>query len=133
MDELNAAMEAGTSDAVKMWMNWMGIVFIASLLFVWKHKTARYVLFVLVLTLPIGFGIWILTGNIHLLGITHLVVWLPLAIYIYSKELKSSDGTPFSARLKSPYMIWLCLLFATIVVSLVFDVRDIALVLMGQK
>ncbi|NNC97017.1 MAG: hypothetical protein HKN88_02980 [Gammaproteobacteria bacterium] len=136
MEELNAAMEAGTSDAVKIWMNWMGIVFIASLIFVWKHKTARYAFLALVLTMPLGFGVWKFTGNIHLMGITHLLVWTPLVFIIYLREFCATGtwpDTPFVQRFKSPYFIWICLLFVTICISLIFDIRDLVLVIMGQK
>ena len=36
MEELNTAIEAGTSDEVKLWMNWMGVIFYSSILFVFQ-------------------------------------------------------------------------------------------------
>jgi len=128
MDELNAAMQVGTSDIVKVWMNWMLLVFAASLLFVWKHKAARYVLLAFVLTGLVGYVIWKVSGNIHLLGIAHLLLWAPLAIYLYFVEIKSDS---FNKR--NPYAFWLSLLLVTILISLVFDVRDVFLVLTGVK
>jgi len=136
MEELNAAMDVGTSRAVKIWMNWMGIIFLSSLIFVWKRKPARWVLAAIILTLPIGFVVWKMTGSVHMLGIAHLIVWLPLAIYLYKAEFsKTAEASTLSLsqRLKSPYFIWLCLLLTTIVISLIFDVRDIFLVLTGAK
>jgi len=134
MNELQTAMEVGSSDAVKMWINWMGIIFLSSLFFVWKRKPARYVLLAMLLTLPLGFAVWKVTNSIHLIGIAHLILWLPLVIYLYKTEFSGEAlNIAIKERLKRPYFIWVCLLFITICISLVFDVRDIALVLMGQK
>jgi len=132
MQELNAAMQAGTTQAVQYWMSWMVLVFLVSIFFVWKYKTARLTMLAMVLTVPIVLITWKLTKNVHLFGIAHLLVWTPLAVYIYMKEFKAVGGA-FASGLKSPYTLWLGLLFTTIVISLVFDVRDIALVLIGQK
>ncbi len=135
-EEIQIAMEGGTSDAVKMWMNWMGFIFLASVFFVWKHKPARFVLGAIVLTMMAGLITWALTENIHLLGIPHVLIWLPLAIYIWKNVLSK----PAKANLPaSPsfydraFFIWIGLVFATIAISLVFDVRDIFLVLTGNK
>jgi hypothetical protein len=44
------------------------------------------------------------------------------------KEVKS-DGFKF----QSPYGVWAMLLMTTIMISLLFDIRDIVLVGIGQK
>lgn len=131
MDAMNAAMEAGTSDAVKLWMNWMMLVFAASLIFMWKFKPARWVFAAFLATGFVGFGIWSATQNIHLLGLAHLLLWLPLAVYLW-KTVLSSAAKPAWANNKI-FFFWICLLFLTIIISLVFDVRDIFLVLTGVK
>ena len=128
MEELDAAMKAGTSLAVQYWMNWMLLIFASSLFFVWKDKPARVVLAAFILTMPIGFAIWSMTKNVHLLGIAHLLIWLPLLVYLYIKVIKTQEF-----ELKSLYGVWLILLSSTILVSLVFDVRDVFLVLTGTK
>lgn len=131
MDAMSAAMEAGTSDAVKLWMNWMMLVFAASLIFVWKFKPARWVLAAFIATGFVGFGIWSLTQNIHLLGIAHLLLWLPLAVYLW-KGVLSGTAKPAWASHKI-FFFWVLLVFVTIMISLVFDVRDIFLVMTGAK
>ncbi len=131
MENLNAAMQAGTSELVQMWMNWMMLVFASSILFVRHHKPARWSLAALFATIVAGFIIWKTTQNIHLLGIAHLVFWLPLAVYFWRVEFSSVNRRK---RANSKiYYGWLTLLLATILVSLVFDVRDIYLVLTGAK
>jgi len=128
MEEMEAAINAGTSDAVKIWMNWMVIIFLASLIFVYKHVSARIIFGVVILTLPIAFFVFNQTQNINLLGIAHIICWLPLAIYLIKVEVIGKID-----KLKTPYGIYLILLLATITTSLVFDVRDITLVKLGIK
>ena len=134
--EFNNAMMAGTSPEVQIWMNWMGLVFMASIIFIWKYKPARAVLAALIATMVGAIIVWVTLKNVHLLGIIHLIVWLPLAIYLWKTVLSN----PAKANLAdSPslydraFFIWAGLVFATIIISLVFDIRDIFLVLTGAK
>ncbi len=128
MEEMNSAILAATSPAVQMWMNWMILIFLASVLFVWKHISARYILAAILVSAPIALAVFKLTNHVHLIGITHIIVWLPLAIYLFKMEIIDKPD-----KLKNPYGIYLILLLSTVFISLVFDVRDIALVSIGLK
>jgi len=136
MEGMQAALDAGMTPAVKIWVNWMMIVFFASIIFIWKYWTARWALIAILITLPIGVLIFQQTQNIHLIGIAHIIAWLPLAVYIWkttlSKTAKASAPDNPSLYHRA-FFFWACLLFATIVISLLFDVRDIFLVLTGGK
>jgi len=135
-EAFNTMMEAETTQAVKMWMNWMALVFIASLIFVWKYKPARFVLLGLLMTVVGGVICWLTLKNVHLLGIVHFVVWLPLAIYLWRKVLSRSAKTNLGetpSTMDRAFFFWVALVFLTILISLVFDARDIYLVLMDQK
>lgn len=127
MNEARAQM-AELPMAVNMWMNWMALVFMASLVFVKNHKGARYALAAFALTLPIAFLTFYLTRNVHLFSVPHFLVWIPLLVYFCMKEdlLKK----PY---FKDAYSIWLVLVSVTISVSLIFDVRDVYLVITGAK
>ncbi len=130
MEEMDLAIKlvADQSPLVGYWMNWMTIVMVSSLVFVWNHKPAR----VVALSLPVlMFLAWLVfdqTGEVHLIGIAHVVVW-PFLVYYLLKNVMLSKGFKGS----SPYGVWVMLLVATMVISLLFDVRDIALVMMGVK
>lgn len=126
--EMSRALESETSDVVSLWMNWMGLIFVLSILFVWRHVGARLALGAMLLTMPSALAIYAMTGSVHLIGIAHLLFWTPVAFYIITREMR---GQAF--KLVSPYGIWAALLVATIIISLVFDVRDIFLVLTGVK
>lgn len=116
------------SPAVRIWVNWMVLVFVAAILFVWKRQSARVIIAALILTIPVALITWELTHNVHLLGIPHLIVWTPLAVYLIRTEVIGK-----TRQLKSVYGVYLILLLATIIASLVLDIRDIALVSMGMK
>jgi len=127
MKEANAQM-AATPQLVQYWMNWMAVIFFVSILFVKNHKGARYALVAMPLTMLTALGIFYFSRNVHLFGIAHLMFWLPLLIYLVKKEIK---GDQF--ELKSRYGVWVSLLCLTISISLVFDIRDIFLVVIGKK
>jgi hypothetical protein len=109
-------------------MNWMLFIFLVSVAFVWKFKAARYVLITFILTMPVGMLVFYFTQNAHLLAIAHLILWTPLLFVLVKYEIKQ-DNFSFT----SPYGIWLGLLMTTISISLIFDIRDIAMMVLGYK
>jgi hypothetical protein len=128
MEEMEAAINASTSDVTKIWMDWMMIIFLSSLIFVYRHLSARFIFASLILSLPIAIWIFETTKSPHLIGAAHIVVWLPLAIYLLKTEIISKIE-----KLKSPYGIYLVLLLTTIIISLFFDIRDAILIALGMK
>ena len=130
-EDMNAALNAETTQIVKFWMNWMMAVFFVSILFVWKHRPARWVLAAILATMVGAMIIWAMTKNVHLFGIVHLILWGPLAVYLWRRVLSGTARA--EAGMNKFYFVWISLLFATILISLVFDVRDIYLVMTGAK
>jgi hypothetical protein len=126
-DDLAAQLTA-LSPAVLAWVAWMMVCGFASVLFAGRHRSARVALLVFVLTIVLGSAIFVVSRNIHLTGIAHLVLWIPLLIYLLQREVRTESFDPRSA-----YGVWIGLLMATMVVSLLFDVRDIILVSTGAK
>ena len=126
MEEMGAAISAASSPAVKIWMNWMVIIFLASLCFVWKHKTAWAIIATILLSLPLALYIFEQTQSVPTIGLAHIALWPFLAIFLYIKELKGK-----TENLKTPYGIYIILLLATIIISLYFDIRDTILILWG--
>lgn len=119
---------ASLATPVHIWMNWMMLIFFSSILFIWKNPTARWAFASILLSMPLAMLVFYLTNTVHLLGIVHIIIWLPLLILLYRVDFKSE-----SFRKASPYGVWVILLATTIAISLIFDVRDIILVLIGQK
>ena len=111
-------------NTVQVWMRWLNIIFLLSVLFIKNHSVARWTLAAYIACFPVGVPIYYFTRDINLLGVTHLLFWAPLLVYILKKELNNSQLNP-----KSPYGIWVVLLSLTILVSLVLDVREIYFVM----
>ena len=126
MEEMDAAISAASSPAVQIWMNWMMLIFLASLCFVWKHKTAWAIIATILLSLPLALYIFEQTQSVPTIGLAHIALWPFLAIFLYIKELKGK-----TENLKTPYGIYIILLLATIIISLYFDIRDTILILWG--
>ncbi|MBZ0111439.1 MAG: hypothetical protein K8J08_03180 [Thermoanaerobaculia bacterium] len=127
IEAMNAQM-AELPGWVSLWLNWLMFIFLVSVFFVRRHRAARYALAAILLTLPIGLLVFKIHPNVHLLGVAHWLVWLPLLVYIVRKERGAHLFHP-----KTAYGVWISLLATTIVVSLLFDARDIALVALGYK
>ena len=124
MEEMEAAINAATSPEVKIWMNWMMAIFLSSIFFVWKHKTAWAVIATILLSLPLALYIFEFTQSVPLIGLAHVALWPFLAIFLIITELKGK-----AAQLKTPYGIYLVLLLITVAISLFFDIRDAILIL----
>jgi len=126
-----ASMDVETNMATKIWMNWMGLVFLVSVFFMWRRMPARITFLAMLATVASVLYIWTLTKNVHLFGVAHLLIWFPLAIYLWFSVLSKKSRDRYQDQ--RAFFIWVCLLFATIIISLVFDVRDIYLVMMDAK
>ena len=135
-DALMNMMQAETTQNVKYWMRWMIFIFLASLLFFTRFKTARWATAAIVATMILAVLTWLITKNVHLFGIPHLIVWTPLAFYLWKTALspaaRANAPSPLSLYGKA-HLIWAALLFITILISLPFDLRDIYLVAIGAK
>ncbi|MCE7999502.1 MAG: hypothetical protein HEP70_11640 [Rhodobiaceae bacterium] len=121
LGDLQASQDAYISALplwVQWWMNWMGIVlFLGSLIFAFVGVEARWLLLAMFLTIPATFLIGYAVGWNNLWGITHLILWTPVAIYMARR---------FSQiEVKSVYGVWYVLALATLWISLIFDVKDV--------
>ncbi|MEO0647901.1 MAG: hypothetical protein AAFZ17_17400 [Cyanobacteria bacterium J06650_10] len=102
------------------WMLWMNVVFLVGLLFVFSHESARWVLAAYVVCFPVAVPFYIYTKDIAMLGVSHILLWTPLLIYL---PLAAAEDSAFS--LLSLYGVWMVLLMLTITISVVFDVRAV--------
>ena len=98
MTEMNAQM-VDASMPVQIWMNWMMFIFASSIFFVFRHVEARFALLSFILTMPLAFAVFYYARTVHLLGIVHIIAWVPLAIYLVQKNeggRKISKNLPIS-------------------------------------
>ena len=136
MYDIQAALMAETTPIVQIWMMWMTAIFLFSIFFAWRYKAALYAFYALIGTVLLAYYIWTKSQNVHLFGIAHIILWTPLALYVWHNALSPFTRLDVGARrgvYGRLYGIWAFLLFLTIVTSLIFDVRDLYWVFTGQK
>jgi hypothetical protein len=68
--------------SVRLWMNWMLLIFLSSAFFVQSHSEARWALAAYLLSMPVGLVLFWRIRNIHSLGLPQLLVWSPLLVYL---------------------------------------------------
>ena len=114
---------------VQWWINWMGIVIVGSMIaLLFSRTTRRDSAVILVTSLAVFFlMMWLYqqVGFVRLLGIVHVVIWTPLAIYFWRRLSNPAIATPFRQ------VIWVFL--GTIIVSLMFDYVDVVRYLLGER
>ncbi len=103
---------------VQLWMNWMMVVLgLGALVFAIFKVEARWLLLAMVLTIPATMILGVYVGWNGLWGITHLILWTPVAIYM-ARRFSQID-------VKTIYGVWYVLALATLWISLIFDVKDV--------
>jgi len=96
-------------------------------LLIWP-ATRMTALVTVVASLLGGIGIQVLfdqMGYVRLLGLPHIIVWVPLLFYLIPR-LRRPDF-PVSAR------VMIGVTIAVIVISLVFDINDVARYILGER
>lgn len=120
-----AEIEAGPQ-WIYWWVNFMGFVFMLAIPFAFFRVEARWTVLVMLLTVPSMLWLYSQVGYVRLLGIVHVVWWTPLLIYLWLRRDKWRVRETIAGR-------WIALLFATIVVSLLFDYTDVIRYLAGDR
>jgi len=125
----NEAVAAHAPAWVAIWMNLLllGAIVLPLTLFFWK-ATRLTALFSLIAGVVSIAGIMLLyqqLGYVKLLGLGHIIAWTPLAIHLWFK-MRLPDVS------RAPRTI-IGVVFATIMVSLVFDYVDAARYIAGDR
>ena len=107
------------------WLRVMGIVNLASLFFL-RHIQARWVLAAFVFIAATNVPIFLSYGLVKLGSIPHLIVWIPLIIYL-AHEFRCGR-----IEVKSIFGVWTVCVMAVVLISVVFDVRDAVQYLQGD-
>ncbi len=131
MKQMMQAVQAETTALVRAWLNFMTLVLVVGgAVFMFNHTSALLVFLSAIASLVAAIFLFRKFQNIYVLGATHIPLWGPLVGYILITQLTGGDD--FS----QPYTIWLATAALVMLVSLVFDIRDLYLVLAtgrGQK
>ncbi len=122
-----SAQVAALPVAFQLWFNWMGLVIVlAPILFV-RHRQGRVALVFSAIFIAVQMPLVRMTGLTNLLSLTHWLIWGPLLYYL-CRELR---GGRIARR--SVFGAWAATASATIIISLVFDVRDFGRWIVGVR
>jgi len=114
---------------VRVWVLWMAVVTVGSLVvLLFSKNTRRDALVVFALNAG-NFAVmqWLYAqvGYVRLLGLPHIVFWTPLAAYLVWRLRTGTIRGPFRQ------VMWV--LLVTISVSLIIDYVDVARYLLGER
>ena len=113
---------------LQLWVVFMGSVIIASFVTLLFSKTTRLdALLILLANLGVYVAMmWLYqqVGFVRLLGIVHVLLWTPLALYLWGRLKNPAIDFPFRQA------IWL--LLSTMFVSLLFDYTDVVRYWLGD-
>lgn len=109
---------------VQVWVAWLGLVNFASVAFL-QRKEGRVVLAVFVANMICMSALFALNGFNRLLGLSHVLWWTPLLVYLVLRLKQTSSDSPFGK--------WMRILVATNALSLVLDYSDVVRFLLGDR
>jgi len=125
VEAFSAEMRAGPQ-WVLLWVNFMGLVIMLAIPFAFVRVEARWT--IVVMALNVVFMMWLYSrfGYQRILGLPHVLLWTPLAIYLWRRRDQWRVRQTLSGK-------WIVALFTIMVVSLVMDYADVARYLMGER
>ena len=118
---------------VKIWLLFLNIVLIGS--FAFLHDPAgRWTAIAYIAAGPILVAIMVpMRGLSRILGLGHIVPWLPLLIYLGLRISSEAVGPQLTAKV-NPVLFWyVMIVIATVGVCLALDVYDIIRWFRGEK
>ncbi len=117
---------------VKLWLFALNAVFLSGIAF-WEEEVARIVLAAWIATGPLLAALMIVQrGLTRLLGVAHLVTWVPLVVYLELRLLGSAAGPRITWEADPVLFSWVLTLLAFTYVCLAFDVVDLLRWLRGE-
>lgn len=106
------------------WLLWLVTVNLLSLVFL-RHHEARWVLVAWIGNLILMSALFEFNGYNRLLGLSHVLWWTPLLVYLWRRRR--------AIRVDGSFGTWLKVLFVTNGISLLIDYVDVARYLLGDR
>lgn len=111
---------------VYRWVNFMGLVIMLAVVFVFTRLEARWTLVAMALTVPAMLWLYNQVGYQRILGLPHVMFWTPLVVWLWMRRDKWRVKETLGGK-------WVLVLFTVMVISLVMDYADVARYLMGER
>lgn len=121
------AQTAALSMPMQIWLNWMIVVIVLMPLIFIRRPQGRIAILCSILLIACAMPVSRIVGISNFLSLIHLLIWTPLVLY-FCYQLRQQH-----IPIKSFFGIWSLTMISTAIVSLVFDVRDFARWLMGDR
>jgi hypothetical protein len=109
---------------LQAWVAWMILINTLSLAFL-RRIEARWVLAAWLCNLVSMSVLYEMNGYNRLLGLSHVIWWTPLLVYLFRRRPNLSEDQPFRT--------WIVVLFLTNAVSLLIDYTDVIRYLLGDR
>jgi hypothetical protein len=113
--------------AFRLWFQWLFLIIVLAPLLFLRHRQGRVAALFSMAFILVQFPLAFAVGVTHLLSLPHLLIWGPLFGYL-ARDLRQRRIKP-----RSPLGAWSIAALATLVVTLVFDLRNFAWWLAGQR
>jgi hypothetical protein len=113
--------------AFRLWFQWLFLVIVLAPFLLLRHRQGRITALLSVIFILVQFPLAFAVGITHLLSLPHLLIWGPLFGYL-AWELRHRRIRP-----RSILGVWSIIALATLVVTLVFDLRNFGWWLAGQR
>ena len=109
---------------IPLWVGWMVVVNTACLAFL-RYSVGRWVLVAWVGNMLTMQTLFALNGYNRLLGLSHVLGWTPLLIYLLRQRTRLAPGSAVNR--------WVAVLATTIALSLALDYLDVGRYLLGDR
>lgn len=115
----------GIKTWVKYWLFALNGAFLAAFCF-WPSDIAKVSLIAYLATMPLLLAIMIVErGLTRLLGVGHLITWIPLVVYLCGRLWSDAFGPQLSLDSNGPLYLYTATLLGFVVVCLAFDIYDL--------
>jgi hypothetical protein len=121
-EEAVQAYVAGLPVWVNVWRGWMFLVFGLAVVFVFRKREARWLALTMVVSLFAYNVVAMYSGVGRFPSIALVVFWAPLAVWLARRRGAIASATRFDRA----YAGWLTACLATLIVSVTFDVYNVA-------
>lgn len=108
---------------LQVWIGWMIAVNTASFAFR-TERAGRFTIFAWLGNIATMSALFAMVGYVRLLGLSHVLWWTPLLIILWRQRPWPPAGA---------FGLWLRLLFATNLISLIVDYLDVGRYLLGAR
>ena len=102
----------------RVWFAWLGLIVVILPFVFLKHRQGRVAMLFALAFIPLLLVVVHSTGITYVISFLHVALWLPLLWYL-ARELRAER-----VNILSPFGLWMNVAVATLIISLVFDVRD---------